>query len=47
MDESTVTARKEIWHANMLGSNSILAGVNGSCKTDFKREREQTDNAEV
>lgn len=36
MDESTVTARKEICHANMSGSNSILAEVNGNCKTDFK-----------
>lgn len=47
MDENTVTARKEIWHANMLGSNSILDEVNGSCEIDFKWEREQTDDAEV
>lgn len=47
MDESTVTARKEICHANMSGSNSILAEVNGNCKTGFKWGREQTHDAEV
>lgn len=47
MDENTVTTRKEIWHANMLGSNSILAEVNGSCKIDFKWEWEQTHDVEV
>lgn len=47
MGESAVTARKEIWHANMLGCDSTLAEVNGSCKIDFKWEWEQTDDAEV
>lgn len=47
MGESAVTARKEIWHANMLGCNFTLAEVNGSCKIDLKWERGQTDDTEV